>query len=220
MLSQSIRTVADAPIHYTFAASEIGLVDTIYSRDAGVSREVVGDNVSWKAIRRTLTYNHSEAAFANRPALLLSHSADNILSAAYALESLQCNPVYIAGFEASANMRLCSRKKVELVQLKAYEKSIDPPFVIISGIRASNVKGPLNTFLSQTKSFGGFATKGIYLDSVDSRPNNVTSSTGWKTYNAGDVNAWRTVEYLETFLGQTVPFNLVKMASTEGRVRL
>ncbi|KAF3160463.1 hypothetical protein TWF788_003146 [Orbilia oligospora] len=203
---------------YTSAARGTGIIDTIFVQREGNQQTLVGDNASAKGIKLALTREFAPAAFDEKPVLVVSNSFEEAAAAIYALRELGCGTLYTVGFkipqtnEAAANAEYCNSQ--QMVERLAH------PFVMVSAVSAEHayVIHPLLRIInSHSQPIQGGK---IFLDLSNGPkrgdPLGVAAATGWTTFGIADVAAWTTVRQLQNLVGQSVPYDFVRMASGRG----
>ncbi|EWC44775.1 hypothetical protein DRE_06413 [Drechslerella stenobrocha 248] len=200
---------------YTSAARGTGIVDTIFIQREGNQQTLVGDNASAKGIKLALTREFAPAAFDEKPALIVSDSFEEAASAIYALRELGCGTLYTVGFkipptnEAAANTEYCN--SVE---------RLPHPFVMVSAVAVERA-GVIHTLLRIINAHSQPIQGGkVFLDLNNGPrrgdPLGVAAATGWTTSGIADIAAWTTVRQLQNLVGQSVPYDFVRMASGRG----
>ncbi|KAF3916715.1 hypothetical protein ABW20_dc0106500 [Dactylellina cionopaga] len=203
---------------YTSAARGTGIIDTIFVQREGNQQTLVGDNASAKGIKLALTREFAPAAFDEKPALIVSNSFEEAAAAVYALRELGCGTLYTVGFkipptnEAAANAEYCNSQQMV--------ERLPHPFVMVSAVSAEHayVIHPLLRIInSHSQPIEGGK---IFLDLSNGPkrgdPLGVAAATGWTTFGIADVAAWTTVRQLQNLVGQSVPYDFVRMASGRG----
>lgn len=199
----------------TDAAQRIGLVDTVMVRKEAGTRRIVGENVTWKGIRATLTREFVPSAYEDRAALILSNSEAEAAPAIFALRSLNVGAIYTVGFKASGPL---SSNLEPFTSIDSMKKG-GPPFVIISALPPEKtiLVHPLLRHYSTHGKPSGYSGGRVFLDLANGPrkgdPLSVASTSGWMGYHVADVHAWTIVETLRLLIGQNVPYDFVRMTS-------
>ncbi|KAF3930845.1 hypothetical protein ABW19_dt0202620 [Dactylella cylindrospora] len=203
---------------YTSAARGTGIIDTIFVQREGNQQTLVGDNASAKGIKLALTREFAPAAFDDKPVLIVSNTFEEAASAIYALRELGCGTLYTVGFkippsnEAAANTEYCNSQQMV--------ERLPHPFAMVSAVSAEHayVIHPLLRIInSHSQPIKGGK---IFLDLSNGPkrgdPLGVAAATGWTTFGIADIAAWTTVRQLQNLVGQSVPYDFVRMASGRG----
>lgn len=214
------QTVDTAPYLPTLseAASTIGQVDTIVARTSKNGRTLLAENVTWKAIRSTLTQDFSPSAFAGRTALVLATNEPEAAAILFALASLSIKSINTIGFDAKGLAGTRTRQLQGLDDLRGGEQ----PFVIVSALPTgkSFMATPiLKHYSADVRKPNRTGT--IFLDlsaGYDHRvnPMSYADSLGWTSYPAIDVRMRVFAETYSTLCGETVPLDFVKLAGGQG----
>ncbi|KAF2196347.1 aldolase [Delitschia confertaspora ATCC 74209] len=198
------------------AARAIGQVDTVFVRTETGRQTFIGDNVTWKGIRATLSRDFVPSAYGGRAALLLASAEADAAAAIFALKSLGIGPIYTIGFRPHGSMA----GDVEPVRSVEDVKRLEQPFVIISALPAekSLLVVPLLKHYRVDGRNGTAKTSGKVFVDLASGPRKgdplaIATSAGWTSYGDADVSAWTTVETMRQLVGQNVPFDFVRLAS-------
>ncbi|KAF2266573.1 aldolase [Lojkania enalia] len=207
------------------AARTIGQVDTVLVRSENGHSTFIGDNVTWKGIRATLSRDFVPSAYGGRAALLLANAEADAAASIFALKSLGIGPIYTIGFKMQGTLAA----DVEPVRSVEDVKRLEQPFVIISALPAEksllvvpllkhyrvdgrNGTGNGHVDGSSIKSAGK-----VFVDLASgprrADPLTVATSAGWTAYGMADVSAWTTVETIRLLVGQNVCYDFVRLAS-------
>ena len=202
-------------LSFTDAVQRIGLVDTLFLRNEGDRRSLVGANATWSGIRATLTQDFVPSAYYNRTALILSNTEAEAAPAIFVLRSLNIGTIYTIGFKAQGPL---SAGLEPWTSIQSVEK-VEQPFVIISALppEKSLLVQPLLRHFSANGKAAPRSGEKVFLDLADGPrkgdPLTVAATSGWTTYGTADVRAWTIVETLRLLVGQKVPFDFARMAS-------
>ncbi|MCJ1358261.1 MAG: hypothetical protein MMC33_008260 [Icmadophila ericetorum] len=199
----------------TDAGQRIGLIDTIMVRKEGVTRRIIGENVTWKGIRATLTREFVPSAYEDRAALILASSEADAAPIIFALRSLHVGAIYTVGFRATGPLSANLEPFTSIDSMRMG----GPPFVIISALppEKSILVHPLLRHYSTHGKPSGYNGGKVFLDLANGPRKadtmGVASTSGWMGYSVADVNAWTKVETLRLLIGQNVPYEFVRMTS-------
>lgn len=214
------RIVDSAPYLPTLteAASTIGQVDTIAVRSSKSGRTLLAENVTWKAIRSTLTQEFTPSAFAGRTALVLANTEVQAAATLFALSSLKMKSIDTIGFDAKGFAGTRTRQLQGLGDLKNGER----PFVIISALPTG--KSFMTTPI--LKHYSSDVRKSqcsgmIFLDLSNAHerradPVSYARSLGWTSYPAIDVRVRVFAETYNTLCGENVPLDFIRLAGGQG----
>lgn len=202
------------------AARAIGLIDTITVNGSDGQHKFIGENVTWKGIRATLTRDYIPSAYRGRAVIIVSSSESDAAAAIYALRSLEVGTIYTVGFKASGPLAAGLEPFTSIQSVKLVEQ----PFVIVSALppeKSLLVQPLLRHYRSNGHTSPPSSARGkVFLDLTSGPrkgdPLGVATSAGWTVYGIDDVNVWTTVETMRLLVGQNVPFDFVRMASGHG----
>jgi 3-dehydroquinate dehydratase-1 len=207
---------AKAPIFAatTATAASTGFVDTIYV-DGG---KLISHNSAAVGIQNSLVREFTPSAYAHQPVLIVSHSFPAVASAIDALKSLGCGKIYTVGFVVPPDSPLADN--THHCRSLGFSNS-EAPFAVISALEASQAQLliPLIRLISAHGTHRG--PKRMLLDIGNGWDQKILSASGilasgWIINTVEDVAAWTAVEMMKCLVGQSVPYDFLKMAGKKG----
>jgi 3-dehydroquinate dehydratase-1 len=197
----------------TDAATTTSVIDTLT-----ISKGFVyGENASAKRIRTCLICDYAPSAFLDQAVVLIANTFNESSSAIYALRQLKCGSIYTVGFEAPPGIY---ENVVHCQSLGFIEQSSASPFVVISAIPSehSQLVTPLLRLITKHPQIRRKGRAFLDLANGFSRgiPADVAASGEWTIVSTAEIAAWTLVEKLKILLGQSIPYDFVRMASLRG----
>jgi 3-dehydroquinate dehydratase-1 len=211
----------------TPAAAAIGLVDTISAHSTSKNssaRNLVADNLAWRAICDTLTQNLDPSAYTDRTAIVLANEESGAAAAMYALGRLGIRAVYTIGFEArkgciSENV---ATKRIEDLDGLRRMREEEEPFVVVNALPAGRGKAAVAVLQLLAEAFSSAhdeveqRTASVFLDLTATpaaiegghktgEPCEVAGHLGWKVYDEMDVKCRFATATFQELCGHRVP---------------
>jgi 3-dehydroquinate dehydratase I len=198
----------------TTTATSTGFVDTICI-DGG---KLVGHNAVTQGILHTLVREFTPSAYARQPILIVSHSFPAVASAIHALKSLRCGRIYTVGFVVPPSSPLADN--THHCRSLEFEDS-GAPFAVVSALEAGEAQLliPLLRLISAHSTHRG--PKRMFLDLGNGKDQKTLTASGivaggWIINTVEDVAAWTAAEMMKCIVGQSVPYDFLRMAGKKG----